>query len=70
MGDKVSLAQIDTAIQRILIGGQAVKIGSRTITRADLAALLKMRKELAADEADEKTSGLLGDTYVAFFAGR
>ena len=36
------LAQVNTAITTVLCGGQSYKIGSRSLTRADLA-LLKHR---------------------------
>lgn len=65
------LSEIDKAIQRILVGGQQVKIGSRNLTRADLSTLLKYRDDLNAQiAADEGDSSLFSDTYVAFFDGR
>lgn len=63
------LSEVDTAIQHILVGGQSYKIGSRSLTRADLSLLRSMRKELQAELAEED-SNLLRDTYVAVFDGR
>ncbi len=63
------LSDINTAIKSILLGSQSYTIGSRKITRADLAQLYKMRQEIesqmAADE--EAGNGLIDDCYVAVF---
>ena len=67
---KTLLVEVDNAIQRILVGGQSVKIGSRNFTRADLSLLLKTRNDLNAQIAAEGESSLFSDTYVAFFDGR
>ena len=64
------LAQVNTAIANILVGGQSYKIGSRQLTRADLYQLRAMKKELAAEVAAEGDSALLDNTFVAFFDGR
>ena len=64
------LAQVNTAIVAIMAGGQSYKIGSRSLTRADLATLRAMRDDLEAQLAQEDSGGLLGRTYVAFFDGR
>jgi len=45
---KAELAQIDTAITTILSGAQSYRIGTRSLTRADLAALYK-RKDMLED---------------------
>ena len=58
---KTLLVEVDNAIQRILVGGQSVKIGSRN---------LKTRNDLNAQIAAEGESSLFSDTYVAFFDGR
>ena len=50
---KTLLVEVDNAIQRILVGGQSVKIGSRNLTRADLSLLLKTRNDLNAQIAAE-----------------
>ncbi len=64
------LEQVNTAISTVLAGGQSYKIGSRSLTRADLAMLKSMRDDLEAQLAAEESASLLGRTYVAFFDGR
>lgn len=64
------LQEVNTAIERVLIGGQAYQIGSRKLTRADLSLLRQMQKELQAEVAAESNSSLFDDTYVAVFQGR
>lgn len=64
------LVEVDKAIQAILVGGQSYRIGSRSLTRADLALLRSMKNDLTAQLAAEKDNGLFSDTYVAFFDGR
>ena len=46
------------------------KIGSRSLTRADLNLLLATRNDLTAQIAAEEDNGLFSDTCVAFFDGR
>lgn len=64
------LEEVNMAIQAVLLGGQSYKIGSRSLTRADLALLRAMRDDLEAQIAEEDSSPLLSNTYVAFFEGR
>lgn len=64
------LAEVNKAIQSILLGGQSYKIGSRSLTRADLGLLRDMQNDLKAQVASEEASSLFSDTYVAFFDGR
>ena len=64
------LGEVDKAVQAILVGGQSYKIGSRSLTRADLSLLLSTRKDLQAQIAAEGDGHLFSDTYVAFFDGR
>ncbi|MCD8348799.1 MAG: peptidylprolyl isomerase [Lachnospiraceae bacterium] len=64
------LEQVNAAISKVLIGGQSYQIGSRELTRADLATLRDIQKELIAEENSDSSSSLLDDTYVAFFTGR
>lgn len=64
------LEQVDRAITTVLAGGQSYKIGSRSLTRADLAMLKSMRDDLQAQVAAEESDGLLGRTFMAFFEGR
>lgn len=64
------LEQVNAAITTVLAGGQSYKIGSRSLTRADLAMLKTMRDDLEAQLATADTGGLLGRTFVAYFDGR
>jgi hypothetical protein len=64
------LAQVNTAITTVLCGGQSYKIGSRSLTRADLAMLKSMRDDLEAQLANDESGQVLGRTYVASFDGR
>lgn len=64
------LEEVNKAIQSILIGGQSYKIGSRSLTRADLGLLRDMQNDLKAQVAGEEASHLFSDTYVAVFEGR
>ena len=63
------LAQVNAAINTILVGGQSYKIGSRQLNRADLKELYAIRNDLQAQIASG-TPGLLDDCYVAVFDGR
>lgn len=64
------LDSINAAIMAITVGGQSYKIGSRSLTRADLKQLYSMRNDLTAELAAENSTGLLDDCYVAVFDGR
>lgn len=63
------LAEVDSAISRILTTGQSYKIGSRQLTRADLQQLYAIRNDLQG-QAAKSTPGLLDDCYVAIFDSR
>lgn len=68
---KEMLQEIDNAIYAVAVGGQSYKIGSRSLTRANLTELRNMRAELACEIASEQSDSLLLDgTVVAFFDGR
>lgn len=64
------LEQVNKAIAAVLVGGQSYKIGSRSLTRADLSMLKAMRDDLEAKVVAGKPSHLLDRTYVAYFDGR
>ena len=64
------LQQINAAIMAIAVGGQSYKIGSRSLTRADLKQLYTIKNDLTAQLASESSGGLLDDCYVAIFDGR
>lgn len=74
MADKNStqdmLDQVNAAIMAIAVGGQSYKIGSRSLTRADLKQLYIMKNDLTAQLAAEKSGGLFDDCYVGIFDGR
>ena len=52
-------------IYNIMVGGQSYKIGTRSLTRADLSTLIAERNRLEAQEAQE--SGFLYGAYAADF---
>lgn len=62
--------EVDKAIYSILAGGQSYKIGSRSLTRANITELRKLRADLAAEIATEGGGSLLDGVSVAFFDGR
>ena len=64
------LEQVNAAISAVLAGGQSYKIGSRSLTRADLAQLKAIRDDLEAQIDSRQNNQLLDRTYVAFFDGR
>lgn len=66
------LVQVNKAISAILLTGQTYSIGSRSLTRANITELRKLRAELQAEVAaeDAANSGLLDNTYVSWFQGR
>lgn len=64
------LDSINAAIYAVAVGGQSYKIGSRSLTRADLKQLYAIRSDLMAQVAAENSTGLLDDCYVAIFDGR
>lgn len=64
------LDQVNAAIMAIAVGGQSYKIGSRSLTRADLKQLYAIKNDLTAQLASENLTGLLDDCYVAIFDSR
>ena len=64
------LEKVNAAIMAIAVGGQSYKIGSRSLTRADLKQLYAIKNDLTAQLAAENSGGLLDDCYVAYFDGR
>ena len=63
------LEAVNAAIIKIAIGGQSYRIGTRSLTRADLKQLYAMKNDLMAQVAAENRSSLLDNTYVAMFDG-
>ncbi len=64
------LDSVNAAIYAVTVGGQSYKIGSRSLTRADIKQLYAMRNDLMAQAASENQTGLLDDCYVGIFDGR
>lgn len=69
MTAKEQLLEVNTAISKILMGGQEYRIGTRSLTRADLGKLLEMQKDLQA-EIVNGNNHLMDNTYLAVFEGR
>lgn len=67
---KQMLSEVNKAIQTVLLGGQSYKLGSRSVTRADLSLLRAMRNDLEAQLNKEENSPLMSDVVVAVFEGR
>lgn len=67
---EMMLSEVETAITTVLTAGQSYKIGSRSLTRADLNLLIKMRNDLRTQLTQESSNGLLDNTYLAVFEGR
>ncbi len=64
------LAMVDKAIRAVMLGGQSYRIGTQSVTRADLALLRQMRSDLQAQIESGADSALLSNTFVAVFEGR
>lgn len=65
------LAVVNDAIFKVLVAGQSYQIGTRKLTRADLALLQDMQVKLQAQIADRSNNNsLFPDTVVGVFDGR
>jgi hypothetical protein len=64
------LEQVNNAISTVLAGGQSYRIGSRSLTRADLSMLKSMRDDIIAQMTASADSSLMSDVFVAYFDGR
>ncbi len=60
------LQVLNEAIYKILVGGQSYKIGTRSLTRADLSALIAERNRLET-QMDGMGTSLLSGAYAADF---
>ncbi len=60
------LKMLNEAIYKILVGGQSYKIGTRSLTRADLNTLITERNRLEAQIGGEGTT-LLAGAFAADF---
>ena len=63
------LVEGNNAVSNILVGGQEYRIGSRSLTRADLNTLLDMQRDLQSQLVNQE-SHLMDNTYLAVFDGR
>lgn len=70
-GDPAALlTEVNKAISAVMVGGQSYKIGSRSLTRANLTELRNLRADLTAQVDEQNGSVLFRDTFAAFFDGR
>jgi len=69
MTSEEMLAEVNTAIAKILSGGQSYRIGNRQMNRADLGMLRQMKRDLEAQTA-ASDDGVLGNFYTAEFDRR
>lgn len=64
------LAVVNEAIYAVLKGGQSYRIGTKSLTRADLTLLWEMQRKLQSAIVEDDKSLLFRDTVVAVFDGR
>lgn len=64
------LGEVNNAILAILSGGQSYRIGTRSLTRANLTELKNLKSELEAQLSQGSAPALLDRTSVAVFEGR
>lgn len=64
------LSEVNKAIATVMAGGQSYKIGSRSLTRANLTELRNLRADLAAQVEEQDNTDFFRNTYTAFFEGR
>lgn len=64
------LQEVRYAIHAVLYGGQSYKLGTRSVTRADLSLLRSMESDLLAQLQDEDNGNLIGGVVVSVFDGR
>lgn len=60
------LALATDAIGRILAGGQAVQFGGKSVTMADLNALVKLKSALEESAGDDSTDDFGGIAIVRY----
>lgn len=64
------LSEVNKAIATVMVGGQSYKIGSRSLTRANLTELRNLRADLAAQVEEQDNTDFFRNTYAAFFEWR
>lgn len=58
-GDPAALlTEVNKAIAAVMVGGQSYKIGSRSLTRANLTELRSLRADLTAQVEEQNGSSL------------
>lgn len=67
---KQQLDEVKAAISKVLSTGQSYRIGSRSLTRADLSELYVMKKELESEISDGRNNILGRHTAAAVFDRR
>lgn len=63
------LSEVNKAIATVMVGGQSYKIGSRSLTRANLTELRNLRADLAAQVEEQGNTDFFRNTYAAFLKG-
>lgn len=65
------LQAVNQAIHDVSVGGQNYRLGSRSLTRANLSELKNLRNQLLQEQAqNENNADFLANTSVAVFEGR
>ena len=64
---QAQLKVLNDAIYAILAGGQSYKIGSRSLTRADLGTLISERDKIEQKLDDSEASPLFSGTFASYF---
>lgn len=58
------LSEVNKAIATVMVGGQSYKIGSRSLTRANLTELRNLRADLAAQVEEQGNTDFFRNTYM------
>lgn len=66
----LTLNEVNEAIRTILIGGQSYRIGTQTVTRADLQTLYSIQKDLENAQSGSSGGGIGRQTAVGIWSGR
>ena len=66
---KELLSEVDTAICKVLVGGQSYRLGSRSLTRADLGMLRRLKSDLTAQLAAEGDASALSGFTRQYLTG-
>lgn len=69
--EDLTLDTINAAIAAVAVAGQSYKIGSRTLTRANLTELRNLRNQMLEEQAATQNDGNgIRGTSIAIFSGR